>query len=77
MCPWSPRVVALCLLLAGGVGGLATKSTTVAVDVGVKVEVEIEVNRLTLKRICPSSAEREGAHAQTLPQGNRRPNLIC
>ena len=43
--PWSPRVVALCLLLAEGVGGLATKSTTVAVAVDVTVEVEVEMDR--------------------------------
>ena len=42
-CTWSQHVVALCLLLAGEVGGLATKSTTVAVDVDVDVDVEVEV----------------------------------
>ena len=35
------RVVSLCLLLTEGVGGLATKSTTMAMDVDVDVEVMV------------------------------------
>ena len=50
--PWSWAVMpmiategALYLLLAGRVGGLATKSTAVALAVDVDAEMEVEVDR--------------------------------